>query len=323
MIKKTSMCFLVGAALTLSSVNGYAKTWVEFGSEYEQYSDQSQSGAPYNYEQLNSLTPYVRFSHTPDSNEWNVWGRVFKKHYPNENLYLNKQTTSMTDRAELHFTKVIRRGNWRFRPGVGFRYNGYDIDRYEKEYRLYPQADYFINSKNQLFANGHVYLGDSQGKRFNDVEAEAYTDWGYEAEFGLIHRINNVSSIRPHFYTEYDDFDNNYNINYWQFRLVYSHKIGRSSINPFIRYGLGRDVTDQPNESIPNHPDRHGASRDINYSRIGVYGNVGLSGKWNFIYETYYEFSDFKGYNRDAPDMTIEYPDRDRYFIKFGIQRHF
>ena len=323
MIRTASARILVGAALILSSVYGHAKTWVEFGAEYEQYSDQTHVGAPYNYEQLNGMTPYARFFHSPDSNEWNVWGRVFKKHYPNENLYTDKQTTGMTNRAELYFTRNIRRGSWRFRPGVGIRYNGYDIDRSEIEYRFYPQMDYFINPDNQLFINGHVYVGDSKGKRFNDTAAQQYTDWGYEAEFGLLHRFNSTSSIRPHFFTEYDDFDNNFRINYWQFRLVYSHKIGRATINPFFRYGLGRRLTEQPNAPIPNHPDRDGATRDINYSRVGVYGNVGLSGKWNFIYETYYEFADFKGYQRDAVDMTIDYPDRNKFFIKFGIQRYF
>lgn len=290
-----------------------ARTMLEIGTEYEQYFDEMDKGATYNYEQLTAYTPYVRFSHSPVSNEWNIWGRAFKKIYPNEDLFPNGQTNSQTDRLELHYTHTIRNGNWRFRPGIGIRYNGYDIDRYEIEYRLYPQFDYFFNAKSQAFFSGHWYIGDSEGKRMSDDTAKKYTDWGYEAEFGWLYRLTNDSSIKPHFFTEYDSFTNNYDVNYWQFRLTYTHKIGRGTINPFIRYGLGRKVTDRSHVD----PERWGLNRDNNYSRAGIYGNIGISGKWNMVYETYYQIENQNGtYNEELPD-------RDKFFSKIGIQRIF
>ena len=313
MQKGKSYSTVLSCLLLVAAPQTLARTWVEIGTEYEQYFDETDKGATYNYEQLSSNTPYLRFSHSPSSNAWNVWGRVFQKQYLNEEMFPDGVTNSMTDRAELHFTKTIRDGNWRFRPGVGVRYNGYKIDRYEIEYRLYPQLDYFINNRNQLFASGHIYLGDSKGKRMADKVAEDYTDWGYEYEFGLSHRFSDGSAIRPHFFTEYDEFENNFDVNYWQFRLVYTKKIGRMTINPFIRYGLGRTVTERSHSD----PARWGISKDANYSRAGIYGNVGISGKWNLIYETYYQ-------QEVLEDMDgTQHPDRDKAFFKLGIQRYF
>ena len=313
MKRSTCMLALLGASTTLISEPSLARSWFEIGAEYEQYLDETDKGATYNYERLNSQTPYVRFSHSPTSNKWNLWGRAFTKTYTNEDLFTNATTTSMTERYELHYTRMIRRGSWRFRPGVGIRYNGYEVDRYETEYRLYPQVDYFLNRQNQLFLNGHGYIGDSRGKRMSDTKAQNYVDWGYEAEFGLQHRFSDGSAIRPHFYTEFDSFENNYDVNYWQFRLVYTKKLGRATINPFIRYGLGREVTDRSH----HNPERWGLSRNNNYSRAGIYGNVGISGKWNVTYETYYQVE-----NQHATQGE-KLPDRDKSFFKLGIQRIF
>lgn len=303
----------LSSAILLISPTASARTWVEVGTEYEAYFDETDKGATYNYERLTSNTPYLRFSHSPDSNEWNVWGRVFQKQYLNEDLFPDSTSTSMTDRVELHYTKTIKNGDFRFRPGIGFRYNGYKVDRYETEFRAYPQMDYFINSQSRLFFSGHVYVGASKSKRMSDQQAENYTDWGYESEFGLIHRFADGSSIKPHLYTEYDEFENNYDVNYWQARLIYTKKIGRVTINPFIRYGLNRTVTERSHTD----PERWGISKDANYSRAGVYGNVGISGKWNFIYETYYQQEVVKAMD------GAQYPDRDKAFVKIGIQRHF
>ncbi|MGF1724791.1 hypothetical protein [Photobacterium nomapromontoriensis] len=304
---------LLGASFTLASGASFARTWVEVGTEYDQYFDETESGATYNYERLNAYTPYVRFSHSPTSNQWNIWGRAFTKVYPNKDLFSDGQINAQTDRLELHYTQMIRRGAWRYRPGIGIRYNGYDIDRYEVEYRLYPQVDYFIDQRNQLFMSGHGYIGDSKGKRMSDTSAQHYVDWGYEAEFGLLHRFSDGSAIRPHIYTEYDSYENNFDIDYWQLRLVYSKKIGRATINPFIRYGLGREITDRSHHDA----ERWGLSRDNNYSRAGVYGNVGISGKWNVVYETYYQIEDQHG------TYGEELPDRDKVFVKLGVQRIF
>lgn len=310
---KLSLVALLCTSTAILSPQTFARTMVEVGDEYEQYFDETKKGAAYNYERLTSHTPYVRFSHSPTSNEWNVWGRAFTKIYPNEDLYADGTTTSQTKRLELHYTQMIRNGDWRFRPGIGVRYNGYDVDRHEIEYRLYPQVDYFFNSQNQAFFSGHWYIGDGRGQRKGDDVAKDYTDWGYEAEFGLLHRFSKNASIKPHFYTEYDSFENNYDVKYWQFRLTYTQKIGRGTISPFIRYGLGRDITDRSHTD----PAEWGTSRDNNYSRAGVYGNVGISGKWNVIYETYYQVEE--QHDNDGSEL----PDRDKYFAKLGIQRIF
>lgn len=309
----TRLAALLSASATILCSPALARTWVEVGTEYEQYFDETDQGATYNYERLNAYTPYVRFSHSPTNNEWNIWGRAFKKYYTNKELFPNGEVNAQVDRLELHYTQMNRKGAWRFRPGVGVRYNGYDIDRYETEYRLYPQFDYFFNSNSQAFLSGHWYIGDSKGIRMGDTQPQNYTDWGYEAEFGWLYRFANGSSIKPHFYTEYDSYENNFDIDYWQFRLVYSQKIGRATINPFIRYGLGRDITDRSHSD----PERWGLKRDNNYSRAGVFGNVGISGKWNLIYETYYQVEDQHG------TWGEELPDRDKFFAKFGIQRIF
>ncbi|MGR5133330.1 hypothetical protein [Vibrio alfacsensis] len=290
-----------------------ARTIIELGSEYEQHFDRTSDGAPYNYERLNAYTPYFRFSYSPTSNDWNVWGRAFKKIYPNDFLYDNNQVTASTDRLEMHYTKMIRKGNFRYRPGVGVRYNGYDIDRYEIEYRLYPQADYFFSANSQAFISGHWYIGDSKGKRMGDKTASDYVDWGYEAEFGWLYRFSNLASIKPHFYTEYDSYENNFDIDYWQFRLTYTQKIGRITVNPFIRYGLGRDIVDRAHDD----PARWGLSRDNNYSRAGIYGDIGVSGKWNLVYEFYYQVEEQHSTFNDS------LPDRDKYFAKMGVQRIF
>lgn len=310
---KVFSALMLGSSITFVVTPVVARTWVEVGAEYEQYFDQSDKGAFYNYERLNSYVPYIRFSHTPTSNEWNLWGRIFKKIYTNENLYKDGKSTGQIDRVELHYTHMIRRGALRFRPGIGIRYNGYDITRSETEYRLYPQVDYFFTPKSQLFLSGHVYLGDAEGKRMSDKKSQDYTDWGYEAEFGWLYRFGHGSSIKPHFFTEYDSFENNYDVKYWQFRLTYSQKIGRATINPFIRYGLGREITDRSHTD----PKRWGLSRDNNYSRAGVYGNIGISGKWNMVFETYYQVEDQHG------TYGEELPDRDKIFTKLGIQRIF
>lgn len=310
---KRSFIALFCTTTTLLLNPAFARTIVEVGTEYEQYFDQTDKGASYNYERLSAYTPYARFYHTPLNNQWNVWGRAFKKIYPNDNLYTDSKTTSQTGRLELHYTKTIRNGDWRFRPGAGVRYNSYDIDRYEFEYRLYPQVDYFFNNKSQAFFSGHWYMGNSKGKRQSDDSAKNYTDWGYEAEFGWLYRLGNGSSIKPHFFTEYDSFENNYDVKYWQFRLTYTVKVGRATISPFIRYGLGREVTDRSHTD----PERWGLSRDNNYSRAGVYGNVGISGKWNMVYETYYQIEDQHGTYGEA------LPDRNKVFAKIGIQRVF
>ncbi|WP_299019834.1 hypothetical protein [uncultured Photobacterium sp.] len=313
-MKRSAYTFvLLGTSLMMIPGPSFARSWVEIGAEYEQYLDETDKGVTYNYERLNSETPYIRFSHSPSNNKWNIWGRAFTKIYPNEDLFTNNTTTSITERLELHYTKMIRRGSWRFRPGFGIRYNGYDIDRHETEYRFYPQVDYFLTQKNQLFFNGHWYIGDSRGKRMSDSAAQHYVDWGYEAEFGLQHRFNDGSAIRPHFYNEFDSFENNYDVKYWQFRLVYTKKYGRATINPFIRYGLGRIITDRSHHD----PERWGLSRNNNYSRAGIYGNVGISGKWHITYETYYQVE-----HQHSPQGD-ELPDRDKSFFKLGIQRIF
>ncbi|HIF9176940.1 TPA: hypothetical protein ACX6QN_001735 [Photobacterium damselae] len=313
MKNSTRLAAILSTSATMLCTPVLARTWVEVGTEYEHYFDEISKGATYNYERLNAYTPYVRFSHSPTSNEWNIWGRAFKKFYTNEDLFPNGEVNAQVDRLELHYTQMKRKGSWRFRPGIGVRYNGYDIDRYEIEYRLYPQFDYFFDSNSQAFFSGHWYIGDAKGIRMSDTQSQRYTDWGYEAEFGWLYRFANGSSIKPHLYTEYDSYENNFDINYWQLRLIYSQKIGRITINPFIRYGLGRDITDRSHSD----PDRWGLKRDNNYSRAGVFGNIGISGKWNLIYETYYQIEDQYG------TWGEKYPDRDKFFAKFGIQRIF
>ncbi|ENP8454105.1 hypothetical protein ACEI25_000720 [Photobacterium damselae] len=313
MKNSTRLAAILSTSATMLCTPVLARTWVEVGTEYEHYFDEISKGATYNYERLNAYTPYVRFSHSPTSNEWNIWGRAFKKFYTNEDLFPNGEVNAQVARLELHYTQMKRKGSWRFRPGIGVRYNGYDIDRYEIEYRLYPQFDYFFDSNSQAFFSGHWYIGDAKGIRMSDTQSQRYTDWGYEAEFGWLYRFANGSSIKPHLYTEYDSYENNFDINYWQLRLIYSQKIGRITINPFIRYGLGRDITDRSH----NDPDRWGLKRDNNYSRAGVFGNIGISGKWNLIYETYYQIEDQYG------TWGEKYPDRDKFFAKFGIQRIF
>ncbi|OCH21888.1 hypothetical protein [Aliivibrio logei] len=306
---------ILGLAATAIALPLSARTWVEVGSEYEEYFNEiDESGKEHLYEQLTAYVPYIRFSHSPNSNEWNIWGRYFKKEYINADLFPN-EITSMTERAEMHYTQSDRFGAWRFRSGVGVRYNGYDIDRYEVEYRVYPQVDYFINPTNQLFTNGHVYLGQARGKRSMDSQAEDYVDWGYEYEFGLIHRINTTSSIKPHFYTEFDSFENNYDIDYWQFRLVYTQKVGRVTINPFVRIGLGRNIIERSHYD----PERWGIELDKNYSRAGVFGNVGISGKLNLVYETYWQ--EEKNSYYDGGSGTVKaLPYRNKFFAKLGMQ---
>ncbi|MGF1750283.1 MULTISPECIES: hypothetical protein [Vibrio] len=305
---------LLGFSVAIAATPLLARTIVEVGSEYEEYYNATdETGKEHKYASLTNYVPYIRFSHSPNSNEWNIWGRYFSKEYINKDLFSNGIVTAMDKRYELHYTQTNRVGDWRFRPGVGVRYNGYAIDRYEVEYRLYPQVEYFFDSKNLIFLNGHAYLGDGRGKRSGDTVAQDYTDWGYEIDVGLLHRFNAFSSIRPSFYTEYDEFQNSYDVDYWQFRLVYSHKIGRVTINPFMRLGLGRTVTERSHFDYQ----RWGVEMDKNYSRAGVYGNVGISGKWNVIYETYYQIEDNEYYTNG----TIEpLPDRNKFFAKLGVQ---
>lgn len=309
---------LLGLSVAATATPSLARTIVEVGSEYEKYYNETDaSGKEHKYEQLTSYVPYIRFSHAPSHNEWNIWGRYFKKEYVNRELFPNGIPNAMDERYELHFTQMKRIGDWRFRPGVGVRYNGYEVDRYEVEYRLYPQAEYFINSASRIFLNGHVYLGDGHGKRLGDKTEMNYDDWGYEAEFGLIHRINAVSMIKPSFFTEYDEYQNNFDVDYWQFRLVYTHKFGRVTINPFLRLGLDRTVTER---SHVNHL-RWGNDLDKNYSRAGVYGNVGISGKWNVIYETYYQVENNEYIIEQSDSASVQaLPDRDKFFVKLGVQ---
>lgn len=311
-LNKLSLLIL-NVVIASVSTSVQARTWFELGAEYESYSDKTDEGATYNYERLNALAPYVRFSHTPVNNEWNVWGKAFVKTYENEDMYPDGKSTGQTDRVEMYYTKMIRKGNWRFRPGIGFRHNGYESDRFETEYRFLPQADYFISSNSQLFLSGHGYIGDAKGKRMSDKSEKDYTDWGYEAEFGWLYRFDSGDVIKPHLFTEYDSFENNYDVELWQLRLTYTKKIGRASITPFIRYGLGREIVDRSHVD----PERWGLSRDNNYHRAGVYGNVGISGKWNVVYEAYYQIEELHGtYGEDLPD-------RDKSFVKLGIQRIF
>ncbi|RJX75266.1 hypothetical protein DZ860_00855 [Vibrio sinensis] len=304
---------MLGVLFTAPTI---ARTIVEVGTEYDHYFNEVDiNGKPQNYAMNNAVVPYIRFTHAPNDQSWNMWGRYFKKIYTEENLFPTGVTSGMTDRYELHAFKVDRSGDLRTRFGVGVRHNDYESDRRETEYRFYPQFDYFVNSTNQFFLNGHVYFGDSKGKRSTDKVEEDYVDWGYEAEFGLIHRLSPTALIKPTFFTEFDSFENNYDVDYWQFRLVYTQKIGRATINPFVRVGLGRDVQEKSHYDYS----RWGTTMDKNYSRAGIYGNIGISGKLNFIYETYWQVEDNSYYDANAGEIK-SLPDRDKFFAKVGMQ---
>ncbi|WP_162048399.1 hypothetical protein [Vibrio taketomensis] len=299
-----------------------ARTIVEAGTEYEQYFNECDklSGKQEQYEKLNAYVPYIKFSYAPNSNEWNLSGRYLRKEYPNEDMFGTAGINLMTERYELFYIRAQRTGDLRLRYGAGVRYNGYEIDRYETEYRLYPQFDYFLNANNQLFLNGHYYLGDSRGRRSGDESAQNYTDWGYEAEFGLIHKINAVSFIKPSIYTEFDSYENNYDVDLWQLRLVYTRKIGRMVVNPFVRIGLGRDTVERSHVD----PIRWGNEMDKNYSRYGVYGSLGISGRLSLNYETYWQVENNEYFKvaGDHPNggEVLPLPDRDKFFAKLGVQ---
>lgn len=302
---------LMGLTIATPSI---ARTVVEVGSEYDHYYDEyNEDKNKYEeYSKGNAIIPYIRFTHAPNDNSWNIWGRYFKKEYTNADPSV---TPYMTDRYELHYTKVDRIGDIRFRYGVGVRHNGYEVDRHETEYRFYPQFDYFINSNNQLYLNGHYYIGDGREKRSGDKESQDYVDWGYEAEFGLIHKINAVSSIKPSIFTEHDSFENREDTSMWQARLVYTHKIGKMTVNPFIRYGISRETT------LRSHVDSNRWGQEINrpYTRAGVYGNYGVSGRVNIVYETYWQV-DENEYIAGSDREPTTLPDKDKFFAKLGVQ---
>lgn len=323
------MVTMLGLGALLASVPSSARTWIEVGSEYEQYfnepyTDHNGDAKTQNNESLNNYTPYILFSHTPNDGSWNLWGRYLKKVYVNEDIpeyYPTGIQTSMTERYEMYYTQMDRFGDLRLRSGFGARHNMYEIDRYETEYRVYPQFDYFLNKDNQLFLSGHFYLGDNKGIRNGDVvdgvaQAKKYLDWGYEFEFGLIHKLSPTSSIKPSIFTEYDEWENNYDIKFYQLRLAYTKKIGRATVSPFVRLGLDRTTTTR---SHYINAGSWGKDTDSNYDRVGITGNVGISGQLNIVYETYWNMENRESHITSI-DKYIQLPDRNKVFAKIGIQ---
>lgn len=318
-LKKLSLILLSG----LLSFQAIGANSIEFGFENEQYDS--------TYNDSDMIAPYTKLNLNPIENsplQLEFKYMYFHQYGKTRNEGYNNRFKNRKNRYEFFVSGYkYKNGNFTFSPKVGFRYEVMDINEAsnkaqdEKMFnlRFYPNWTYNISENTQLYLSGHtgpMINRVQQGTRLKDdgTSATYWDDWYQEMEvLGVKYKLDNNDTIWTSLFNEYKKREHKDEFTRWQLRVGYNwNATEKLSINPFMRYDLSYNITDEKETSKT-----YKAEKDGNEIRIGSTFKYKINPTLSLGGEIYWQQATSDNYNKARSQY------KHRMFYKLSISKAF